>query len=374
MLKLFTPRIATTERREQIVAATLRLLARTPIESLTTRKLAAELGLSQPAMFRHFASREALLLAVVAYARTELESLAAGIVERGGPALRQLRSLGHALLEHVERQPGLPRLLFASATPAAGPVRDALRHVVAMQGALLAELVRQGQREGELDPTCDADRAAVLFLGMLQGMVLRWEILARNGSLVAQFDPTFDLWLHGVTARESGHGAAHDAAAVPSRPTAVTSTPCTAPLVALDVRPLIASGVDPLATILATLEGLPCGGVLVLDAPFRPAPLLSLLTRRGHTVIAEALDADRWRVEVVKAGEPAREDLRALEPPEPLERVLTACSGLSPGDVYLARVPRFPRMLVPHLRQRGLTFDVLEDVDGTVLLRVVKPS
>lgn len=368
MKKLFTPRVATAERRKQIVEATLRLLARAPIESLTTRQLAKELGLSQPALFRHFASREALVLEVVAHARAELEQIAAGIVDGGGPAIAQLRALGRALLEHVERQPGLPRLLFSSATPAAGPVRDAMRHVVAMQAALLAELVRQARREGDLGDAGDADHAATVFMGMVQAVVLRWEISARRGSLATQLDPLFELWLHGVAARPAVR------LAPPAAPDQAADRPptSTAPLAALDVRPLIARGIDPLATILTGLEGLPRAGVLVIEAPFRPTPLLSLLTRRGHSVTADALAKDRWRVEVVLDGAPAIEDLRDLEPPEPLERVLEACSALAPGQVYLARLPRFPRMLIPHLRERGLTFALLEASDGSTLLRVVK--
>ncbi len=380
MIKFFTPRVATAERREQIVEATLRLLARTPIESLTTRQLATELGLSQPALFRHFESREALVLAVVAYARADLEKIASGIVAGGARAVVQLRALGQALLEHVEKQPGLPRLLFASATPAAGPVRDALRHVVAMQAALLAELVRQGQREGDVRVACEPDHAATLFIGMVQGLVLRWEITARRGPLAASFDPLFELWLHGVAPATPGSSTGpREAIPVkqdgPHEGGVALHLPrhgAGSPLAALDVRPLIARGVDPLATILATLEGLPPAGVLVIDAPFRPAPLLALLTRRGHAVTAEALDGDQWRVDVVLGGKPAIEDLRELEPPEPLERVLTASASLAPGDVYLARLPRFPRMLVPHLHERGLAFDILESADGSALLRVVK--
>ena len=144
-------------------------------------------------------------------------------------------------------------------------------------------------------------------------------------------------------------------------------------LIALDVRPLIARGRDPLATILATLEAIPRAGVLVLETPFRPAPLLALLTRRGHAVFAEELATDDWVVEVVVGATPPIADLRGLEPPEPLGRVLEACATLAPGQVYLARLPHYPRLLVPHLHTRGLPYGIIERPDGSVLLRVERP-
>lgn len=362
-MKIFGTTIPAGERREQILDATLRLLARTSLDALTTRELAAELGMSQPALFRHFVSREALLVAVVAHARASLEQLAVGIVDGPGPAAAQLRALGEALLAHVERSPGLPRLLFSSASPAAGPVRDALRHVVGMQAALVAELCRQGQRDGDVAAAIDADHAATLFLGMIQGLVLRWEIGAREEPLAARFPPLFDLWLHGVAAR----GPA------PPRP-AAPPPPASAPLVALDVRPILAGGVDPLSAILAALAPLPPGGVLLVEAPFRPAPLLALLARRGHAVHVEQLAPDHFLVEVVVGAAPLVEDLRDREPPEPLERALSAAAALAPGGVYLARLPRFPRLLVPRLRERGVDFAVLERADGAALLRLWRPS
>lgn len=146
------------------------------------------------------------------------------------------------------------------------------------------------------------------------------------------------------------------------------------PLLALDVRPLLARGVDPLSAILAAIDALPSAGVLLVEAPFEPTPLLSLLARRGHAVVVESLAPDHWLVEVVKGGAPAIEDLRELDPPEPMERVLTASAQLAPGEVFLARMPRFPRLLVPRLNERGLAHAIAPRPDGAAILRVARPA
>lgn len=138
----------------------------------------------------------------------------------------------------------------------------------------------------------------------------------------------------------------------------------------LDVRPLIAGGTDPLTVILDAVATLPASGVLVLDAPFRPAPLLQLLGRRGHRVAAHEVARGHWQVEIAGSAAPVVDELADLEPPEPLERVLAALARLAPGAVYLARLPRFPRMLVPHLERAGARFELVDDADGRVLLRL----
>ena len=67
---------------------------------------------------------------------------------------------------------------------------------------------------------------------------------------------------------------------------------------------------------------------------------------------------------------PDIDDLRELEAPGPMEKVLLACSELSVGEFYLARVPRVPTMLFPHLESRGLCWWVHEEADQSALLLV----
>ncbi len=63
-------------------------------------------------------------------------------------------------------------------------------------------------------------------------------------------------------------------------------------------------------------------------------------------------------------------DLRNLEAPEPMEKVLLACSDLGAGEFYLARVPCVPNLLFPHLKSRGLRWWVHEEADQSALLLV----
>jgi AcrR family transcriptional regulator len=360
----------TEQRRQEIVEATLRLLARFPLESVTTREVAKVLDLSQPALFRHFRSREQLLLAVVERVREDLEQIVEAIVGRPPDALAQLRALGESLLGEVERKPGLPRLLFAASGPSMGPVPDALRPLVSMQKALVATLVRQGQSEGSLAADVAPAVAATLFVGTLQSLVLDWELAGRPPGLGGTFAPCFGLWVR--------------AAGGPATASLSSSTPAPAPMPApgattrgamrlLDVRPILADGVDPLETILATLDSLPPGGVLSIVAPFRPAPLLALLGRRGHSATVEALDGKAFLLLVVVGGAPPIVDLRDLEPPGPLEHVLEVTTSLGPGGVHLARTPRAPRLLVPRLRERSVRWELLDLPDGSALVRLEAP-
>ena len=71
-----------------------------------------------------------------------------------------------------------------------------------------------------------------------------------------------------------------------------------------------------------------------------------------------------------KAGTPQVNDLRNLEAPEPMERILMACTRMAAGDFYLAHLPHVPEPLFPHLEMRGLEWDVFEEPDGSALVLI----
>lgn len=354
-------RAKSADRQAEIIEATLRLLEETPLARLTTRQIAKQLDISQPALFRHFRSREQLLLAVMQKARSDLGAIADSVLVDVSRPLERLRTLAARLLGHVETYPGLARLLFSP--PEKGPLRDLLRQLVSMQRSLVSELVRDGQQAGIFRADLNPTDAATFYVGMIQGVVLRSQLEDDRGRLTDEAEPMLALWLEGARC-----SSATPAASVQTDGPAEIAP--SANLSALDVRPILAGGTDPLDHILAAVATVCGGGVLTITAPFRPMPLMRLLTERGHLVTARQLGDRLWSIDIVVGGGAAIEELLDLEPPEPLERVLEATASLAPGATYVARLPRFPRMLVPHLSERPIKFEFSESADGTALLHV----
>lgn len=72
----------------------------------------------------------------------------------------------------------------------------------------------------------------------------------------------------------------------------------------LDTRPIFDSGKEPLADILRMVGEADRDDVLVVDAPFCPAPLRRLLARRGYESSVKELAAGHWRCAFRQIGRP----------------------------------------------------------------------
>lgn len=72
----------------------------------------------------------------------------------------------------------------------------------------------------------------------------------------------------------------------------------------LDTRPIFDSGKEPLEDILRMVAGADRDDILVVDAPFCPAPLRRLLARRGYESSARELASNHWCCAFRPIGKP----------------------------------------------------------------------
>jgi uncharacterized protein (DUF2249 family) len=180
------------------------------------------------------------------------------------------------------------------------------------------------------------------------------------------------------------------------RPPVLDHLPETA-RVYLDVREDLREGREPFARIMAAVDALRPHGVLVLRAPFEPVPLYGVLARRGFTHWTERGEAADWRVWFYRDAAPAdpavvtpchttavgsaeaappapdvavQLDVRGLEPPLPMVRVLEAVEALAPGQRLEVLHHRRPIFLYPQLEERGYRHATDELEPGLVRIAI----
>ena len=166
-------------------------------------------------------------------------------------------------------------------------------------------------------------------------------------------------------------------------PPAIADTP-EARRVHLDVREDIGRGEEPFARIMAAVKALGSDQVLELRAPFEPIPLYDVLGKRGLAHWTEQRAVDDWAVWFYRAGTPPPTeapriatpaaghrvlDVRGLEPPQPMVRVLEEIERLAPGARLEVHHDRRPLFLYPQLDERGFLHQTDEPEPG--LVRIV---
>lgn len=167
------------------------------------------------------------------------------------------------------------------------------------------------------------------------------------------------------------------------------SGPTAGRAVHLDVRDDIRRGQEPFQRIVATVTGLGPQDVLVLRAPFEPVPLYRVLGRKGFVHRTECRGQDDWWVWFTRqpgSDEPEAAaaavrvdpvtislDVRGLEPPLPMVRILDCLERLGPSQRLEVVHDRRPVFLYPQLDERGFLHETHEPEPGVVRI-VIRPK
>jgi AcrR family transcriptional regulator len=102
--------------RSEIVAAAERLLRTQPVEALSLRAVAREVGVSAPALYLHFADRRELVWAVLVHQFDALAAATTGAASRAAEPRDGLREWCLAYCRFGLRDPGHYRAIFESWT------------------------------------------------------------------------------------------------------------------------------------------------------------------------------------------------------------------------------------------------------------------
>ena len=102
-------------RREHILQCLATMLETNPGQRITTAKLAAEVGVSEAALYRHFPSKARMFEGLIDFIEESLLSRINLIMDEEKDTMKRCQHLLQLLLIFAERNPGISRLLNGDA-------------------------------------------------------------------------------------------------------------------------------------------------------------------------------------------------------------------------------------------------------------------
>jgi len=188
-------------RRAEIRQVALELAFKVGPTQVTTGMIAAQLGLSQPAIYKHFPSKGDILVEI---ARHLGEKIAQNTDEAKAsstdPVIR-VRNLVLLHLQLVKHYPALPEFMI---------MRDPKGDHFALQGAIQTAMaayrttiqteVKSAIQSGQFRATLAPTDATTLIIGVVQSLVLRMMVSRNLDTLTADGARLIDMQLAGFSA------------------------------------------------------------------------------------------------------------------------------------------------------------------------------
>jgi len=194
-------------RRHDIIESAWDIIRRGGVSGLTTRSLSQAVGIAQPTLFLHFGTKSHVLIALVDTIEQRLREGLKELDLQGLSPLERLKTVIRFHLRFIERQPGIPRLLFSEELQSGDPkLRDRMNRMVKGFLEFLTGLLAAAQAAGEVRRDIQPEEHACLLIAAVQGLAFRWILSNRRFDLAAQSETIIAAMIEGWAAREAVSG------------------------------------------------------------------------------------------------------------------------------------------------------------------------
>ena len=166
-------------RKLQILQTLAAMLEDPKGEKVTTAALAARLGVSEAALYRHFASKAQMFEGLIEFIETTVFGLINEISARENSGLRQVRAIVSMLLEFAQTNKGMTRVLIGDALVNENErLQERINQLIERIEASLKQSFRVAAGEHEVAESLDASVRAALIVAFVVG---RWHRFAKSG-------------------------------------------------------------------------------------------------------------------------------------------------------------------------------------------------
>ncbi|MBN9329012.1 MAG: TetR family transcriptional regulator [Comamonas sp. SCN 67-35] len=192
------------ERRAATVEAVVALAAQTNPSDISTTAIAKHMGVTQGALFKHFPTKESIIEAVMGWVADRLLARIDAATRKAATPLAALEAVFMTHVEFVTIHPGVPRMLFGELQRAEmnGPKR-LVQALIARYSERVRALLAQGKAAGEIRANMDEGSAALLFVGMVQGLVMQSLLAGDVRQMSDQAAGVFALFRDALTGAQA---------------------------------------------------------------------------------------------------------------------------------------------------------------------------
>ena len=165
-----------TQRQEQIVEKAIKLIAEHGIQSVTIKNLAHEIGVSEPALYRHFKNKFEILDAVIEF-----------FILKAQPAIKKLREAQNPLVgienfikmhfKIFNENNNLGRVIFSESNfQNEAKLLGKLTNLMNGSRITLENVITKGQAVGQIRSDIDSSSIFRIIIGSLRLLVTQWSM------------------------------------------------------------------------------------------------------------------------------------------------------------------------------------------------------
>jgi AcrR family transcriptional regulator len=166
-----------TDRQNQIIQESIQLIADKGIQGLTIKNISKAIGISEPAIYRHFENKDDIILAIISTMKQTTEEELSH-VDENNPTIDKIKKMIQGHTNRFIKNPSLTAIIFSEEifnnnSILAKPIRIMMK---LNQNKLIA-MIEKGQASGDVRVDIQAEQISLMVIGSFRFLVSKWHIM-----------------------------------------------------------------------------------------------------------------------------------------------------------------------------------------------------
>jgi AcrR family transcriptional regulator len=166
-----------TPRQIEITEAAGKILSTAGVSGLTIKNLAKEMGFSEGAIYRHFKSKEEVIIAMLDYVGSYFEQIYSESNFKENEPKQAIEAFFKAQFSFFKKQPYYAVALFSDGLlEESEKINSRITEIMNIRMKYLLPLVLEGQKQGRFIKDIPADHIAHIFMGAVRLQMFKWRV------------------------------------------------------------------------------------------------------------------------------------------------------------------------------------------------------
>lgn len=175
-----------SDRQIEIIDAATKRIDEHGIQDLTIKTLAADLNLSEAALYRHFKSKNEILLGLLTYFIEEMkERLALILTNTDRSPSELLKALFDSQLKTFVAKPSIVSVIFSeSIFQFNKELSSTVSSMMELMQNHIENIVKKGQSDGSFSKIVGVSTTTTIIMGGMRITVLKWKLSGHKSDLI----------------------------------------------------------------------------------------------------------------------------------------------------------------------------------------------
>ncbi len=176
-----------SKRQKEIIDKSIEIIGKKGIQGLTIKNLAKEIGVTEPAIYRYFESKNDILLAILKDLEEASLELNKKIKTLNTDTIGKVQFMFSKIIEIFSKTPSQISVVFSEELFKNEKIlKDKIVEIMNLKEKAIEDIIAEGQQKGEIRNEIDNKTLALIVVGSLRFIVKKWDLQNQKTNLIEE--------------------------------------------------------------------------------------------------------------------------------------------------------------------------------------------